>query len=282
MQPALFLSHGTPSLAIEDSAARRFLSGLADRLKSDGFDRPDAILIASPHWLTAVPMLSASAAPRTWHDFGGFDPRLNNLIYPTTGHPQLAHKIALMLRKAGFSASTDSKRPLDHGAWIPLLLAYPQADIPVVQMSVMPHEEPRTQLQLGHALRKLRRQNIMIIGSGSLTHNLHEARIDSDTINPLPHVADFDTWIRDRLLAGDTKALLDYRRRQPHAAACHPTDEHLLPLFFAMGAGGFGEANTVAKNFGSRDHSDNPRSHAVQLHSSYMYKALSMAAYRFG
>jgi|TARA_Y100001968_G_scaffold176634_1_gene161841 4,5-DOPA dioxygenase extradiol len=180
--------------------------------------------------------VGSSKAPETIHDFGGFPQALYRLQYPATGNPALAEQICNLLSRNGIAATTESNRGLDHGAWVPLLHLLPTADIPVVQVS-MPHPlNPLGAWQLGQALKPLRDQGVLIIGSGSLTHNLYEFR--SNYGDPAEYVARFSDWIRDALQAGDLPALLAYRRNAPEAERAHPSEEHLLPLFLALGAAG--------------------------------------------
>jgi 4,5-DOPA dioxygenase extradiol len=230
--PVLFISHGAPTFAIEPGIAGARLTELGRTLP-----RPSAIVIVSPHWMTRGGVrVSSSATPETIHDFGGFPQELYRLQYPAPGHPQLAEQIRHLLASAGIPATTESNRGLDHGAWVPLLHLLPAADIPVVQVS-MPHPlNPLGAWQLGQALKPLREQRVLIIGSGSLTHNLYEFRGNDG--DPAKYVARFSDWTRDALQAGDLPALLDYRRNAPEAERAHPSEEHLLPLFLALGAAG--------------------------------------------
>ncbi|WP_420474903.1 dioxygenase [Noviherbaspirillum sp. ST9] len=257
--PTLFVSHGSPMLAVEDSPARRFLQGLGADLP-----RPRAILVASAHWESMrEPAVSLASQPETIHDFGGFPQVLYDLDYPAPGAPQLAEKAALMLEQAGHTVGRSPHRGLDHGAWVPLKLMYPDADLPVSQLSILRGASPANHERLGHALAGLRDEGVLVIGSGSLTHNLYEFRggpIDA----PVPDwVSEFGGWMVDKLQAGDHEALRSYRSLAPSAARNHPTEEHLLPLFVAMGAAGEG---AVAK----------------RLHTSHEYGVLAMDVYAFG
>ena len=235
MMPTLFVSHGSPTTAIQDTPARRFLLGLGAELP-----RPSAILVASAHWETAAPALNAVARNDTIHDFYGFPQALFAISYNPPGAPEIAREIAATLRKAGFAASLDDKRGLDHGAWVPLLLAYPEADIPVLQLSVQTALGPRHHLALGRVLADLRTKNMLILGSGSFTHDLRRfgrsrAGIDAPET---PDVTEFSDWMDSHIRAHDVAALLNYRSLAPHAADEHPTEEHLLPLYVALGAAG--------------------------------------------
>lgn len=237
--PPLFVSHGAPDLVLKDSAANRFLRGEAGRLP-----RPRAILVASAHFAAARPSVVTDPAPGMIYDFGGFDPRLRQMTYPAPGAPEVAEQALRLLGEAGFEAHAVGRRGYDHGTWVPLMLLYPEADIPVVQMSVAPRADAAWHYRLGRALRPLAGEGVLVLGSGAITHNLAEyfqrlGRAAADE-TPEPWMQDFVSWMAERLRAGDVAALLDYRARAPHAVANHPTDEHLLPLFVALGAAGDG------------------------------------------
>ncbi|MGZ8302102.1 MAG: dioxygenase family protein [Telluria sp.] len=256
--PTLFVSHGAPTLAITDSPARRFLLELGAALP-----RPKAILVASAHWETrGGPAVSLASRPETIHDFGGFPDDLHAMQYPAPGARAVALRAAELLSQAGVKAGQSDTRGLDHGAWVPLSLMYPDADIPVAQVSIMRGASPADHEKLGQALATLREEGVLVIGSGSLTHNLYEFRGQPiDTAAPA-WVSEFGGWMKARLDANDRGALLDYRKRAPHAERNHPTEEHLLPLFVAMGAAGTG-----AK--------------AERLHASFEYGILAMDVYAF-
>jgi 4,5-DOPA dioxygenase extradiol len=257
MQPALFLSHGSPMLALTPTPARAFLEGLAASLPP-----PRAILVASAHWETASPTLNAVEVNRTIHDFRGFPDALYRLVYHPPGDPALARHAAEILDRAGLTARIDAARGLDHGAWVPLLLAYPEAKIPVLQISVQTGRGPAHHLALGRALCALRREDVLIIGSGSFTHDLRRFRGQPVEAPEQADVAAFAAWMDARIEAADLDALLDYRARAPHAADQHPTEEHLLPLFVALGAAG-------------------PYPKARRLHRSVEHAILRMDAYAF-
>lgn len=231
--PSLFISHGSPMTALQPGQVGMRLQALAGELP-----RPRAIVVATAHWLTHAPAVGAAARPQTVHDFGGFPPALYALDYPAPGDPALAADVAQRLTTAGLAPTLDPARGLDHGVWVPLRLLYPQADIPVVPVSIQPRHGPAQAYALGRALAALRAQGVLLVGSGSVTHNLHDSRAGYGEGREAPYVRPFIGWIEQRLRADDIDALLDYRRQAPHAARAHPTDEHLLPLFFAMGAAG--------------------------------------------
>ncbi len=234
MFPTLFLSHGAPDIVISESPARDFLMGLGK-----AFEKPRAILVVSAHWETAEPALNAVEANATIHDFGGFPAELYAMQYPAPGSPALAGRAATLLRDAGFPARIDSRRGLDHGAWVPLILAYPAADIPIVQLSVQPRLGPAHHLAIGRALKPLRGEGILIIGSGSFTHNLYEFFHSPAEAGDEPEwVKAFAEWFDRALMESRVNDLVNYRQIAPNAERNHPTDEHLLPLFVALGAAG--------------------------------------------
>jgi len=226
--PSVFISHGSPMHALQAGPAGLAWAALGKRL-----GKPQAILIASAHWETNLPMVTGSARPETIHDFSGFPEPLYRLRYTAPGAPQVAGRAQTLLKEAGFTAAVDGTRGLDHGAWAPLLYMYPEADVPVVQMSLQPELGTRHHLALGRALRKLEEDNVLVIGSGHMTHNLRDWMRGA---GEQPYAREFSEWVRERLEAHELEALADYRTRAPHGARAHPTDEHFLPLFFALGA----------------------------------------------
>lgn len=229
MLPSVFLSHGSPMHALQPGAAGEAWAALGRRL-----GKPRAILIASAHWETSLPMLTGSAKPQTIHDFHDFPEPLYRLRYPAPGAPELAQRAQALLRDAGLGGSIDGTRGLDHGAWAPLLYAYPDANVPVVQVSVQPALGPRHHVALGNSLKFLSGEGVLIIGSGHLTHNLRDWSRGRG--KPEPYAAEFQAWVKEKLEQKDLAGLLDYRTRSVHGARAHPTDEHFLPLFFALGA----------------------------------------------
>jgi 4,5-DOPA dioxygenase extradiol len=256
MLPALFVSHGSPNLIGEDTPAREFLAGLGASL-----GRPSAIVVASAHWETAVPELTAAAQPETIHDFYGFPEPLYRLRYPAPGNPGLAAWAAALLEGAGIQAATEARRGLDHGAWSPLLLMYPKADIPVVELSVQHGQSPAHHIAVGRALAPLRHDNVLVMGSGGAVHNLRML-VRGRPGDPVAWARDFDEWLDTQLGEGDDAALAAYRREAPGAVQAHPRDEHLLPVFVAYGAGG-------------------PGARGRRIHDSFTYGSLSMAAFLF-
>jgi len=229
--PALFLSHGSPMLALEDEPTTRFLRRLPATLP-----KPSAIVVASAHWETDQPTLTSSAHPETIHDFYGFPKELYELRYAVPGDPHLAARLRSLLTGAGIAAEVDAKRGLDHGVWDPLLLMYPQADIPVVELSVQPGRDANWHYKVGQALAALRDEGVLIIGSGNLTHNLREAFVKCHSQKP-SWVTAFAEWVSDRVANDDTASLLEWQRLAAFAQQNHPTAEHFLPFFVALGAG---------------------------------------------
>ncbi|RMQ97313.1 Catalytic LigB subunit of aromatic ring-opening dioxygenase [Pseudomonas savastanoi pv. glycinea] len=242
MFPSLFISHGSPMLALEPGESGPALLRLAVEMP-----RPKAIVIVSAHWESQELLVNANPQPETWHDFGGFPAALFAVQYPAHGLPTLSAEVLELLQAAGLPARTNSQRPFDHGVWVPLSLMYPDADIPVVQVSLPSREGPALQTRVGRALASLRDQGVLIIGSGSITHNLGELDWHAGPESVEPWAKAFRDWMIEKLASNDEAALHDYRAQAPNAARNHPSDEHLLPLYFARGAGG--EFSVAHKGF---------------------------------
>lgn len=255
--PALFLSHGSPMLAVQDSPAGRFLDGLGPQLP-----RPKAIVVASAHFMSPQPSVGAATQPSTVHDFGGFPAPLYQIQYPPPGSPELAAVIAERLAAASLEPHERPNHGLDHGVWVPLRRMYPQAEIPVVPLSVNPHADAAHHYAVGRALASLRDEGVLVIGSGGFVHNLGD--LDwSHPDAPMPDwAANFADWMRTRLEAGDVPALLDWERLAPNPRRAHPTVEHLMPLFVALGAAG--------EDFDMRT-----------LHRSHEFGSLALDAFAF-
>jgi len=236
--PTVFVSHGSPMTALDADGA-----GVAWKKFADALPRPKAILMASAHWETEIPMLTGAEKPETIHDFSGFPDELYRIRYNAPGSPELARRVRELLKAQQQCAGIDGTRGLDHGAWTPLLHMYPDAHVPVVQLSVQTGLGAKHHLALGQALAPLADEGILIMGSGHMTHNLREgfaAMRPGGHGQPYAYVAEFRHWVGERIRAKDTDALTDYRRLAPHAARAHPSEEHFLPLFVAMGAAGQG------------------------------------------
>jgi 4,5-DOPA dioxygenase extradiol len=219
--------------ALEAGAAGEVWRGLGTSLP-----RPQAILIASAHWEASLPMLGGAPAPETIHDFYGFPEPLYRIRYPAPGAPALAQRAQNLLRAAGIASAIDDARGLDHGAWSPLLHMYPKADVPVAQLSIQTELGAAHHLALGRALAPLTEEGVLVIGSGHMTHNLREWMRGQFADGPAPYVQKFRDWVDAHIRAHDDAVLADYRARAPHAARAHPTEEHFLPLFVALGAAG--------------------------------------------
>lgn len=235
LRPVLFVPHGSPMFALQPGAAGAAMSQLAPQLGT-----PRAIVVISPHWETAVPTVGFATRPSTIHDFGGFDPRLYEMQYPAMGSPEVAALVVTALQHAGLPVAQDAERGLDHGAWIPLRQMFPEANIPVVPLSVQSHLGPAHAYRVGQALAALAQQNIAVIGSGNITHNLRDfMRVSMQGGGTPAYVQAFADWIHQHITQGDVNGLLAYRQ-QAAGQSAHPTDEHLLPLFTALGAAGEG------------------------------------------
>lgn len=231
MMPVLFLSHGAPTVPLEPGE-----TGAAWRQLGAQLPLPASILVISAHWETRIPTLSRAVQPETIHDFSGFPEALYRLQYPAPGAPQMAEAAAYLLQQADIPVRLDDTHGLDHGAWVPLSIMFPEADIPVAQLSLQPDHTPAWHLALGRALRPLREQGVLIVGSGAITHNLR-AMFKHPQGEPAPvWVTEFCDWVAAKIKEGDLDALSAYRTLAPHAVQNHPTDEHLLPLFVALGA----------------------------------------------
>lgn len=255
--PALFVSHGAPLFAIEVGSTGPALTHWGAGLRAR---HPDlqGVVIMSPHWTADSAHVMTGLQPATWHDFGGFPPALYELQYPAAGSPALAQDVLNLLHAAGVAAQGDAARPFDHGAWVPLMHLFPQADVPVVQVAVPQGAGPAQVYATGVALRSLREQNVLVVGSGSMTHNL--AEFFGGEREPAPYVLEFSRWIEAALARGDIQAVLNYRSQAPGALRAHPTEDHFLPIFFALGAAG-------------------DDLHAHYLSREVMYSMLSMDAF---
>ncbi|MEE4234007.1 class III extradiol ring-cleavage dioxygenase [Pseudomonas viridiflava] len=255
MFPSLFISHGSPMLALQPGESGPALARLAAEMP-----RPRAIVMVSAHWESHELLVNGNPQPETSHDFGGFAAELFAVQYPAPGLPDLTREVVELLAASDLPARIDSRRPFDHGVWVPLSLMYPQADIPVVQISLPSRQGPELQTRVGKALAGLRADGVLIIGSGSITHNLGELNWNADSARVEPWAQAFRDWMIDKLASDDESALHQYRSLAPHAVRAHPSDEHLLPLYFARGAG---DEFSIA-------------------HQGFTMGALGMDIYRFG
>ncbi len=257
MLPSLFVSHGSPTFALEPGRVGPLLHALGRQL-----ERPRAILVVSPHWQARQVEVGLSARPETIHDFGGFPEVLYQLQYPAPGAPGVGADALALLQKAGIPARANPVRGLDHGAWVVLMHLYPDHDIPVFQVSLTPDMDPRATYALGQALAPLGEQNVLLLGTGGITHNLYDFRMGQ--AGTLAYVPAFADWMAHTIAQGDLESLLNYRQLAPGALRAHPTDEHLLPLYFALGAAGPAWTQSL------------------RLEGGIEYGMLSMDAYRFG
>lgn len=231
--PVLFVSHGSPMFAVEPGLLGPNLQQIGRALSA-----VRAVLVVSPHWQTRGVRVMATAAPSTIHDFGGFPQALYQLQYTPPGAPELAADAARLLADAGFEVALDATRGLDHGAWVPLRYLFAAADVPVFQVSLPVDIDAASALRLGQALAPLRGRGVLVMGSGSLTHNLYEFR---QHVRDPEYAQAFADWVRDAVLRRDVDALVDYRRRAPQAVRAHPSEEHFLPLLVALGASNEGD-----------------------------------------
>ena len=236
LRNVLFVPHGSPMFALNPGAAGAAMIQVTQQLPT-----PRAIVVISPHWETAQPTVGLSTQPETIHDFYGFPAPLYDLLYPATGCPEVGQEVVKTLQAHGFEVQTNAQRGLDHGAWIPLRHMFPHADVPVIPLSVQSHAGPAHAYRIGQALAGLAQQNIWIMGSGNVTHNLGDLRLARMHGDSTPaYVQVFADWVAERLAQGDLDSLLHYRQLSPEGVRAHPSEEHLLPLFTALGAAGPG------------------------------------------
>ncbi|HVA15775.1 MAG TPA: class III extradiol ring-cleavage dioxygenase [Stellaceae bacterium] len=253
--PTLFISHGAPPLALAPGAIGDFWRALAESLP-----RPSAVLAVSAHWFTDLPLVASTDKPETIHDFYGFPDEFYRIAYPAPGAPELAARAVELMRAAGIPAAADPNYGLDHGAWVPLRSFYPEADVKVAQLSVQPVRDARWHYRIGAALAPLREEGVLILATGGATHNLRE--LDPRGGAPPQWAEAFDDWLGEALEAGRLEDLLDWQTKAPNARRAHPSPEHFLPLFVALGAAG-----EAAK--------------AERIHRGFSLGGLSMSAFRF-
>lgn len=234
LRNVLFVPHGSPMFALHPGAA-----GAAMRQVAQLLPTPRAMVLISPHWETTLPTVGMATQPETLHDFYGFPAPLYDLQYPATGCPEAALEVVGALKAHGFDVQTDAHRGLDHGAWIPLRHMFPDAEVPVIPLSVQSHAGPEHAYRMGQALATLATQHIWIVGSGNVTHNLADLRMARLQGERTPaYVQVFADWLADHLARGDVDSMLNYRQHSPEGVRAHPSEEHLLPLFTALGAAG--------------------------------------------
>ncbi|KDO58767.1 hypothetical protein CISIN_1g042295mg [Citrus sinensis] len=254
-----FISHGSPTLPIDESLqVRHFLKAWKEQVF---LQKPNSILVISAHWETDVPTVNVVRQNDTIYDFYGFPEQLYKLKYPAPGAPDLAKRVKELLRTSGFNhVKEDTKRGLDHGAWTPLMLMYPEANIPVCQLSLQPEKDGTYHYNVGKALAPLKDEGVLIIGSGSATHNLKALQFDGDSV--VSWASEFDCWLKDALLQGRYEDVNHYEEKAPYGKMAHPSPEHFYPLHVAMGAAG-----EDAK--------------AEQIHQSWQLCSLSCSSYKF-
>ncbi|MBB1437786.1 dioxygenase [Shewanella sp. SG41-4] len=256
-QKPLFISHGSPMMAVENSKTSRFLQQLGRQLPT-----PKAIVVFSAHLdVTDDVVITAGAQPQTVHDFYRFPDELYQIHYPAPGEPALAQQIANMFIHAGIKVNLDPTHGWDHGVWIPLRLMYPQANIPIVQISINTRVGAAQNYRYGQLLTSLKHDNILILGSGGISHNLGEVFRQPKTPNGVNMMNQFITWVEEKLLSNDTESLLNYLQLAPFAKFNHPTQEHFLPLIAVLGA--------------------SDRGITQKIHQDVEYELLALDAYSF-
>jgi 4,5-DOPA dioxygenase extradiol len=255
--PSIFVSHGAPTTPLEDIPARAFLKDLGAK-----YDHVRFVLCVSAHWETERAAVTAVERPGTIHDFYGFPDELYRIRYSAKGAPDLARKVAVIMTNAGLDCDLDVERGLDHGAWVPLMLMFPRANVPVVQLSIQHHLDPAHHLEVGKVLSGLREEGAMILGSGGAVHPLGYADLWEGKPTD-PWAIAFDDWLTGSVTRGDGASLVNYRKVAPYPERAHPRPDHYMPILSAMGAGGKGAAGKV-------------------IHHSWYYGDLGMAAYAFG
>lgn len=254
-QPSLFVGHGAPDLVLSDIPARNFLQSLGSSLPV-----PRGIVVISAHWSTSSLQITKPAKLETIHDFSMWQASLYDIEYGAYGADWLNERVTDVLENAGQPVRIGSRPGLDHGAWAPLLLMYPDADIPVVQLSLQDKASPEQHFETGQALESLRQEGILILGSGGLVHNLRALKPEGSPTDAW--ALEFDQWLFDMLDSRDSRSLFNYLQKAKHATMAHPSNEHLMPLFLSMGAGW-------------------SESRVKRIHQSFSYGNISMSAYAF-
>jgi 4,5-DOPA dioxygenase extradiol len=252
--PVVFVSHGAPDALLHSHDTVSCWREIGQRIP-----QPSAILVVSAHWESARVTASQAVVPETIHDFSGFSPALYRIQYPAPGAPELAERVVALLAVAGVNAGVDARRGLDHGAWVPLSVMYPDANIPAMQLSLVAGAGTATHFEMGRILAPLREQGVLILTSGAITHNFSwlDWHYTPDKA-PLARAVQFTEWVAEKLAAGDESALLNYRAA-PQGAESHPSEEHFMPLLVALGAAA----------------GDRP----VRYQPNFTYGALAMDAY---
>lgn len=254
--PTYFVSHGSPTLALDPGATGAFWEELGRTLP-----RPRSVLCVSAHWMTTAPAVSLAARPETIHDFYGFPAPLYEIRYPAPGAPELAQRTAALLAAAGIDTALDPERGLDHGAWVPLRSMYADADVPVTQLAIQPRRDAAWHYRMGQALAPLRAEGVLVLASGGAVHNLRAVDWQGGTTPAWARA--FDEWLAQALAAGDSAALIGWETTAPQPRQAHPTEDHFLPLFVALGAAGQGTRGR-------------------RIHDGFTLGSLSMAAFEIG
>jgi 4,5-DOPA dioxygenase extradiol len=257
--PSVFVSHGAPMVALQenDEPFNRDIAGFFG-----AFPKPQAVVVLSPHWITQGRVeVTGAARLETIHDFRGFPRPLFEIQYNPPGDPALAKRVVELIAGQKLSASLNLTRGLDHGAWVPLRIAFPAADVPVIQVS-LPMSGPNASadiLRMGKALASLRSEGILILGSGGAVHNLRDLSWSEIRGEPYPWAKQFDDWLFERLKVADVQSLVEMEDHVENDQA-HPTPEHFYPILFTLGASLPGDRLAV-------------------VHRSFQYRSLSMASY---
>jgi 4,5-DOPA dioxygenase extradiol len=239
--PAVFVSHGAPTLSLEHVPARQFLVDLGSRYLS-----VRAVLCISAHWNTVRPCVNTGKIHETIHDFYGFPPELYRIGYPAQGSPDLAGQVVDLLKTAGLPCDLDPTRGLDHGAWVPLRLMFPKAEVPIVQLSIQQSLDPVAHVALGEAIREVRETGVLVLGSGGAVHPLGNPHASLGPGAPTDDWAkEFNAWLNYAVTSGDCESLVNYRTIAPYAREAHPFPDHYMPLLTAFGAAGSGAHGTV-------------------------------------
>lgn len=254
MISSLFMCHGAPTLVAEKNEYIDFLKDLGKK------QTPKAVVIFTAHWESKITTISSmDDTYRMIYDFSGFPEELYSIKYPAKGSVEIASKLQSMLGNHGIESKLDHERGLDHGAWDVLYLMYPKANLPIIQVSVNPFLAMEKQYEIGRAIRNIGKHDILVIGSGSTVHNL--ATVDWSAEKAEEWAVNFDNWLIEKVEDNDKKALFNYRQLAPYAKHAIPREEHIVPMFIAMGSGNKDKPNL--------------------LHRSYAYGTLSYICFEF-
>lgn len=254
--PTVFISHGPPTLLLENIPAREFLKDLGKTYRN-----VNAVLCISAHWITSKPTVNAVDMNDTIHDFYGFPSELYQLEYPAMGSTELAQTTADLINSGGLQCKIDYKRGLDHGAWVPFMLMYPDMKVPVFQLSIQQHMDPKAHLVLGNTIKSLRNEGVLILGSGGAVHPLGYAPLRPGAKTD-QWAYDFDSWLTKSVTQGDNSAIINYNSVAPYPERAHPYPDHYMPLITAMGAAGDGANGEI-------------------IHHSWFWGDMGMGAYKF-